>query len=153
MTRPHAPSPIVVGIDGSDAAVAAARWAAEEAVARDVPLRLIHAADVAAVPSGPGECFGRHLTHAEPMLRAAQAAVAATGKTVKVETGVVTAGPRAGLITDPPGSHDHCTRHSARRRHRYQQLLQPWVNMAMDTVIAINPEIVTGVRIVDDNTK
>jgi hypothetical protein len=33
---------------------------------------------------------------------------------------------------------------------RYQQLLQPWVNMAMDTVIAIDPEIVTGVRIVDN---
>jgi hypothetical protein len=31
---------------------------------------------------------------------------------------------------------------------RYEQLLQPWVNMAMDTVIAIEPEIVTGIRIV-----
>lgn len=36
---------------------------------------------------------------------------------------------------------------------RYEQLLQPWVNMAMDTVIAIKPEIVTGIRIVDDNTQ
>ena len=34
---------------------------------------------------------------------------------------------------------------------RYEQLLHPWANMAMDTVIAIEPEIVTGIRIVSDN--
>jgi Pyridoxamine 5'-phosphate oxidase len=33
----------------------------------------------------------------------------------------------------------------------YEQLLQPWVNMTMDTVIAIAPEIITGIRIIDDN--
>jgi hypothetical protein len=33
---------------------------------------------------------------------------------------------------------------------RYEQLLHPWVNMTMHTVIAIQPEIVTGVRIIDD---
>jgi hypothetical protein len=31
---------------------------------------------------------------------------------------------------------------------RYEQILQPWVNMAMDTVVAIEPQIVTGVHIV-----
>lgn len=35
----------------------------------------------------------------------------------------------------------------------YEQLLQPWVNMAMDTVIAIDPEIVTGIRIVDGSAQ
>lgn len=34
---------------------------------------------------------------------------------------------------------------------RYQRLLHPWVNMAMDTVVAIEPEIVTGIRIVADS--
>lgn len=33
----------------------------------------------------------------------------------------------------------------------YEQALQPWVNMAMDTVIAIDPEIVTGIRIVPND--
>jgi hypothetical protein len=33
---------------------------------------------------------------------------------------------------------------------RYEQLLHPWVNKVMDTVIAIEPEIVTGIRIVAD---
>ncbi len=32
---------------------------------------------------------------------------------------------------------------------RYEQLLHPWVNMTMDTMIAIRPEIITGIRIVD----
>ena len=31
---------------------------------------------------------------------------------------------------------------------RYEQLLQPWVNLTMDTVIAIDPAMVTGIRIV-----
>lgn len=35
---------------------------------------------------------------------------------------------------------------------RYEQLLHPWVNMTMDAMIAIRPEIVTGIRIVDDET-
>lgn len=34
---------------------------------------------------------------------------------------------------------------------RYQRLLHPWVNMATDTVVAIEPEIVTGIRIVADS--
>ena len=35
--------PIVVGIDGSKAAIRAALWAVDEAVSRDVPLRLVYA--------------------------------------------------------------------------------------------------------------
>jgi hypothetical protein len=34
---------------------------------------------------------------------------------------------------------------------RYERLLQPWVNLPMDTVIAIEPHIVTGIRIVGDS--
>ncbi|KLO46471.1 hypothetical protein ABW17_03990 [Mycobacterium nebraskense] len=43
----------------------------------------------------------------------------------------------ATTITDP------------RQVARYEQLLHPWVNMTMDTMIAIQPEIITGIRIVD----
>ncbi|MFF9623675.1 universal stress protein [Streptomyces griseosporeus] len=35
--------PVVAGVDGSDASLAAAEWAAREAVRRDRPLRLVHA--------------------------------------------------------------------------------------------------------------
>jgi nucleotide-binding universal stress UspA family protein len=98
MTHPHVRSSVVVGIDGSDAAIAATLWAADEAIAHDVPLQLIHAADVAAVH--PREDFSLKIKDAEPLLRAADAALAATGKTVKIETGVVAAGPRAALISE-----------------------------------------------------
>ena len=33
---------VVVGVDGSKAAINAALWAIDEAISRDVPLRLIH---------------------------------------------------------------------------------------------------------------
>src|SRR3954468_8241621 len=38
------PRALLVGVDGSDCALAAVRWAAEEAQRRDVPLRIVHAA-------------------------------------------------------------------------------------------------------------
>ncbi len=44
----------------------------------------------------------------------------------------------ANTITDPE------------RIARYEQLLHPWVNMTVDAMIAIQPEIVTGIRIIDD---
>ena len=34
---------------------------------------------------------------------------------------------------------------------RYKRLLQSWVNLPMHTVIAIEPHIVTGIRIVGDS--
>ena len=35
------PQPVVVGIDGSKAAIRAALWAVDEAASRDTPLRLL----------------------------------------------------------------------------------------------------------------
>lgn len=32
---------------------------------------------------------------------------------------------------------------------RYETLLQPWANLPMDTVLAITPQIITGIRIDD----
>ena len=43
MNHPQSQKRIVVGIDGSDAAINAAKWAVDEASGRDVPVRLIHA--------------------------------------------------------------------------------------------------------------
>ncbi|WP_328314554.1 universal stress protein [Streptomyces sp. NBC_00442] len=44
-TRGPEPGPVVVGIDGSQQARTAALWAADEAVRRGRPLRLVHATD------------------------------------------------------------------------------------------------------------
>jgi nucleotide-binding universal stress UspA family protein len=43
--------PIVVGIDGSQAAIRAAEWAADEAVSREVPLRLVEVITQQAEPA------------------------------------------------------------------------------------------------------
>ena len=49
MTSNSAGHPIVVGVDGSSSALHAARWAANEAALRRVPLRLVHCIPVSAV--------------------------------------------------------------------------------------------------------
>ena len=45
--------PIVVGIDGSQAAIQAAEWAIDEAVSREVPLRLVEVITQQAEPAPP----------------------------------------------------------------------------------------------------
>ncbi len=42
---PRVPAPIVVGLDGSEASLAALRWAADEAAAHGVPLIAVHVMD------------------------------------------------------------------------------------------------------------
>jgi nucleotide-binding universal stress UspA family protein len=42
MTQLERSKPVVVGIDGSQAAIDAATWAVAEAVSLGVPLRLVH---------------------------------------------------------------------------------------------------------------
>ena len=46
MTNAADTRPVVVGVDGSQAALDAALWAADEAVDRSAPLRLVHAIGV-----------------------------------------------------------------------------------------------------------
>ena len=53
-TTSSAPS-VVVGIDGSRTALDAALWAVDEAVSRDIPLRLVYAIDPDSTPEqSPG---------------------------------------------------------------------------------------------------
>ncbi len=80
--------PVVVGIDGSDAAIAAALWAVDEAVEWDVPLRLVYVTGEARPSSAP-VVNDVAVEYGESSLRAASSAVAATGKTVKVETEIL----------------------------------------------------------------
>jgi nucleotide-binding universal stress UspA family protein len=76
---------VVVGIDGSKAAVHAALWAVDEAVSRDIPLRLLYAIEpVGAEPCRPDRA-ARKLAVAENAVRYAFTAVEAADKPVKVE--------------------------------------------------------------------
>lgn len=55
MTAAGPRPPVVVGLDGSDGALAALDWAADEAARRDLPLRVVHAWSIPLppVPMGP----------------------------------------------------------------------------------------------------
>jgi len=75
--------PIIVGIDGSQAATAAALWGVDEAIGRAVPLRLISV--IKQTHPSPDD-YARDLAHAETSLREAQIAVDAGRKPVKIET-------------------------------------------------------------------
>lgn len=89
MQDPSPTLPVVVGIDGSRAALHAARWAAIEAASRDTPLRLVHVVDV---DHGTGEdpaVIARDWPDTRrglQALRAASAAVRADGLPSVLET-------------------------------------------------------------------
>ena len=94
--------PIVVGIDGSQAAIQAAEWAVDEAVSREVPLRLVEviAEQVEPAPFASVGNVRMEVEYAETALRIAAAAVAAAGKPVKVETAILQGDPAAALIAE-----------------------------------------------------
>ncbi len=85
MNEVRTPPSIVVGIDGSRAAIRAALWAVDEAVSRDIPLRLLYAIepdDAQRTPPGRAAC---KLAIAENAVRYAFVAIEATDKPVKIE--------------------------------------------------------------------
>jgi nucleotide-binding universal stress UspA family protein len=96
------PLPIVVGIDGSQAAIQAAEWAVDEAVSREVPLRLVEVITRQVEPA-PLASVGNvrmEVEYAQAALRIAAAAVAADGKLVKVETAILHGDPAAALLAE-----------------------------------------------------
>jgi nucleotide-binding universal stress UspA family protein len=100
MNSAESPLPVVVGIDGSNAAIDAAQWAAKEAVHQDVPLRLVH---VIQTTDGPIAGAGAYLAeedYAESSLRAACLAVEATGLPVKIDTAVLRDDVDSALIAE-----------------------------------------------------
>lgn len=75
--------PIIVGIDGSQAAIAAALWAVDEAIGRATPLRLI---SVIKQHHASADDYARDLAHAETALRTAQLAIKSGEQALDVET-------------------------------------------------------------------
>jgi nucleotide-binding universal stress UspA family protein len=88
--------PVIVGIDGSQAAIAAALWAVDEATSRAVPLRLV--AVMKLTHPSPDD-YAHDLEHAETSLRAAQSAVEASRKPVKTETDILR-GPAGPVLVE-----------------------------------------------------
>ncbi|UQX10356.1 universal stress protein [Candidatus Mycobacterium methanotrophicum] len=85
---------VIVGIDGSQAAVHAAEWAADEALGRAISLLML-AIIKATHPSA--EDYHRDVAHAETSLHAARLAVEAMGRPVKVETDILR-GPAGAIL-------------------------------------------------------
>ncbi|GAA1647406.1 universal stress protein [Mycolicibacterium murale] len=91
------PSPaIVVGVDGSRAALTAALWAVAEAEERDLPLRLLYAIEPRPVPSA--DQAARDLAAAEISIREAFMAIEALNLPLKIEVEIVQDNARRALI-------------------------------------------------------
>lgn len=96
MSERYSPPPaVVVGIDGSRAAVDAALWAVDESISRDVPLRLLYAIDP--VTDDP-QSAARELATAEIAVRYAFMAIEATEQPVKIEVEIVQEKPVRALL-------------------------------------------------------
>jgi hypothetical protein len=85
MNESATPPSIVVGIDGSRAAISAALWAVDGAVSRDIPLRRVYAVEESDLEHITPEDAARKLAAAETAVRQAFMAVEATNKQVKIE--------------------------------------------------------------------
>ncbi len=88
--------PIIVGIDGSPAAIGAALWGADEAISRGVPVRLVA---VMKLTHPSTDDYARDLAHAEKSLREARSAIEASRNTVAVETDILR-GPAGPLLVE-----------------------------------------------------
>lgn len=95
MAQSFTPPSIVVGVDGSRAAVRAALWAVDEALGRGLPLRLVAAADPGTDPAV-----------AEAAVREAAAAIASSGRTdmPDVTTEVIAGSPLVALLEAARGA-------------------------------------------------
>lgn len=92
MTDNNSKPAVIVGIDGSDAAIRSAEWAIDEAVTRGIPLRL-----VSVVSTHSGSEDYHDIDHAKAALQVARTAVEATGKAVDIETDVIEGRPGTAL--------------------------------------------------------
>lgn len=88
MIQHPAPS-VVVGIDGSRTALQAATWAVDEALSRDIPLRLVYAIDPDETTGSDSQAAAHDLATAELAVRQAFTAVESTDKPVKIEVEIL----------------------------------------------------------------
>ena len=89
MTQLERSKPVVVGIDGSQAAIDAATWAVDEAVSLGVPLRLVHVSAAKQARRPPAEDRPWDVERAESALYRTEMTVHDMGRPVQVETAIV----------------------------------------------------------------
>ncbi|OSC24430.1 universal stress protein [Mycobacterium vulneris] len=99
MNQLHSKS-VVVGIDGSQAGVNAAKWAVDEAITRQLPLRLVHVAGRRGSRSTSAQPSDWEVEAGETALYQAEVAVHGMGKPVEVETVLLSGDPEQVLIDE-----------------------------------------------------
>ncbi|MCV7214777.1 universal stress protein [Mycobacterium crocinum] len=137
MTTAAPEQPIVVGIDGSDASLGAARWAAKLATAQALPLTLLHAiprVDWHFAGTGASADLDANgdgvLATAEANVRSAHPDLAVSTSTVKgaVATALADASQEARLLVVGTGAADHRALggHAVRTVHQAQCPVGVW---------------------------
>ncbi|MDA8343069.1 MAG: universal stress protein [Actinomycetota bacterium] len=96
------PERIVVGVDGSDNATAAARWAAREAALRGVPLTVLHVWQLLTVPLGyvTEDALDAIAAGAQEVLDGAVALARSEAPGVEVEGKLVQGSPPATMLAE-----------------------------------------------------
>jgi nucleotide-binding universal stress UspA family protein len=92
----YPPKSVVVGVDGSQEAIRAARWAVDEVAGTDIPLRLLYVTK--ADPRASSSEARAALVAAEEVVQDAYRAVEEMGKPLKVETEVLHGHPVPALL-------------------------------------------------------
>ena len=90
---------VVVGVNGSQAAVNAAKWAIDEALSRQVPLRLVYVIPRAGA-RGVSPRSEWEVERAEMALSQADCAIQSEGKPVEVEWAILAGDPEQVLVDE-----------------------------------------------------
>ncbi len=95
---------VVVGINGSQAAVNAAKWTVDEALSRQLPLRLVYVIPRRDGERGSAPISEWELERAETALAQAESAVLRAKKPVEIDTAVLSGDPGQVLIDESQGA-------------------------------------------------
>ncbi|KZS58617.1 universal stress protein [Mycobacterium kansasii] len=123
MSQPD-PKSVVVAVNGSQAAVNAAKWAIEEAGGRQLPLRLVYVIPAPDVQGGSAQNSEWELERAERALYQADGAIQGEGRPVETETAIRSGDPAQVLIGESQDAALICVG-TARRGRAADGLLGP----------------------------
>jgi nucleotide-binding universal stress UspA family protein len=111
----YPPNSVVVGVDGSRAAIRAARWAVGEVAGTDIPIRLLYVTKANPGVS-PSEARAA-MESAEEVVHEAYTAIDAMGESLKVEMELIDGLPVPGLVTASRGTRMICIGDTGSAQH------------------------------------
>lgn len=91
---------VIVGINGSRAALSAAIWAVDEALSRQLPLRLVYVIPSQGERHASARAVELELERAETVLSAAEGVIQAERKPIQIETAVRSGDPGQVLVDE-----------------------------------------------------